>query len=125
MDQPTTLPPAPGPLDGYKKLLAMAVALIAWIAGRWGLDISQADLAGVLTPILVYILAQGRADHGKAAAQIAARAAAPVPDDYVKFPMAESAAPAAPFADKSELPKIKAVASVPDPLPPPPPEEVA
>lgn len=74
MDQPPTPIPPPNPLEGYKKILATLVAVAAYVAARWGWNVDQGDLVAALSPLLVYVIAQGQADHGKEAAKIDARA---------------------------------------------------
>lgn len=58
-----------------KKFLAMLSAIVVYVVGRVGLDISPEALAPVWQAILVFVGAQGVADLGKGAAQV--RAVAP------------------------------------------------
>jgi len=53
-----------------KKFVAMLVAIAVFVAGRFGLDVDPATLDHVFAAILVYVGAQGVADHGKEAAKI-------------------------------------------------------
>lgn len=59
-----------------KKFLAALTAMIVYIAGRFGFDVDTAVLDRIYAALLVYIGAQGIADNGKSAAQVAAAAAA-------------------------------------------------
>lgn len=56
-----------------KKFLVAAVAALVWVAGRAGMDISEADLMPVVGALVAYVLAQGWADKGKGAVQEAAK----------------------------------------------------
>ena len=59
-----------------KKLLALFGGLVYLVAGhKFGMDKESLALGAGL--VSAYILAQGVADHGKAAAEIAARPAQP------------------------------------------------
>lgn len=60
-----------------KKFLTALTAIIVYVAGRFGFDVDTAVLDRIYAALLVYIGAQGIADHGKSAAQITASAAAP------------------------------------------------
>jgi acid phosphatase family membrane protein YuiD len=53
-----------------KKFVAMLVAIAVFVAGRFGLDVDPATLDHVFAALLVFIGAQGIADHGKEAAKI-------------------------------------------------------
>lgn len=55
-----------------KKALMALVALIVFVAGRFGLQLDKAELAGVVGPLWAYVIAQGVADKGKEAAKIEA-----------------------------------------------------
>jgi hypothetical protein len=59
-----------------KKFLAALTAIIVYVAGRFGFDVDTAVLDRIFAALLVYIGAQGIADHGKSAAQITAGAVA-------------------------------------------------
>lgn len=54
-----------------KKFLAMMSAVIVFVVGRVGFDIDASKLDPIWQMILVYVGAQGIADHGKSAALIA------------------------------------------------------
>lgn len=58
-----------------KKAIAMLAGLIAWLVAKIGWDVDTADLIEPLTLVIGYIVGQGIADHGKAAAQVNAAAA--------------------------------------------------
>jgi hypothetical protein len=60
-----------------KKFLTALTAIIVYVAGRFGFDVDTAVLDRIFAALLVYIGAQGIADNGKSAAQIAASAATP------------------------------------------------
>lgn len=62
-----------------KKFLAVITASIVYLAGRWGFDVDPATLDRIYAGLLVFVGAQGLADHGKSAALIAAAAAGPPP----------------------------------------------
>lgn len=57
-----------------KKAIMAIVGVIVWFAGYLGLHLDAAALAEAITPIIVYILGQSVADHGKEAAKITAAA---------------------------------------------------
>lgn len=59
-----------------KKFLAALTAIIVYVAGRFGFDVDTAALDHIFAALLVYIGAQGVADHGKSAAQVRAAGAA-------------------------------------------------
>jgi hypothetical protein len=63
-------------LFASKKFLAALTAIIVYIAGRFGFDVDTSVLDRIFAALLVYIGAQGIADNGKSAAQVAAAAAA-------------------------------------------------
>lgn len=50
-----------------KKFLAALTAVLVYVAGRFGFDVDTAVLDRILAALLVYIGAQGIADHGKSA----------------------------------------------------------
>lgn len=52
-----------------KKAIVAIVAAIVWIAGRFGLQLDQVELAGAVGPLWLYVLSQAFADHGKEAAK--------------------------------------------------------
>lgn len=58
-----------------KKFLTALTAIIVYVAGRFGFNIDTTVLDRIYAALLVYIGAQGIADNGKSAAQIAAAAA--------------------------------------------------
>ncbi|MCA1833049.1 MAG: hypothetical protein ABR520_11305 [Mycobacteriales bacterium] len=53
-----------------KKFLTALTAVIVYLAGRFGFDVDTAVLDRVFAAFLVYIGAQGVADHGKSAAEV-------------------------------------------------------
>ena len=59
-----------------KKALAMAVSVLVWIGGKAGWNLDNETLLGAVTPLWVFILGQGIADHGKEAAKVTADAKA-------------------------------------------------
>lgn len=60
-----------------KKFIAALIAALVWLGGKVGLHVDSETMAGIVGPIVAYVLGQGIADHGKEAAQIAADASAP------------------------------------------------
>jgi len=60
-----------------KKFLAALAAVVIYVAGRFGFDVDAAALDRIFAAFLVYVGAQGIADNGKAAAQIAAATVVP------------------------------------------------
>lgn len=60
-----------------KKAIAMTVGVVIAIAGHFGFAIPGEDITKVVGLIGAYVVAQGIADHGKEAAAITARSAAP------------------------------------------------
>ena len=58
-----------------KKFLAAVMSGAVWAGGKLGLHLEASELYPVVIPHWAYIDGQGWADHGKAAAQIAADAA--------------------------------------------------
>jgi hypothetical protein len=59
-------------LFGSKKFLAVLTAILVYAAGRFGLDVDPATLDRIFAALMVYVGAQGIADHGKSAAEIEA-----------------------------------------------------
>ena len=55
-----------------KKFIMAVIACAAAIAGRYGFDLDQTTTLEVVSILVGAILAQGVADHGKAAAIVAA-----------------------------------------------------
>lgn len=55
-----------------KKFIAALIAALVWLGGKVGLHVDSETMAGIVGPIVAYVLGQGIADHGKEAAQIAA-----------------------------------------------------
>lgn len=53
-----------------KKAVATLVAVLVWVGGRFGLDVSAEDLAPIVALIAAYVVGQGIADHGKEAAKV-------------------------------------------------------
>ena len=60
-----------------KKFIAALIAALVWLGGKVGLHVDSETMAGIVGPIVAYVLGQGIADHGKEAAQITADAGAP------------------------------------------------
>lgn len=58
-----------------KKFLTALTAIIVYVAGRSGFGVDTAVLDRIYAALLVYVGAQGIADNGKSAAQVAAGAA--------------------------------------------------
>jgi hypothetical protein len=56
-----------------KKFLAALAAIVVYVAGRFGFDVDPASLDRIFTALMVYVGAQGIADHGKSAAEIASK----------------------------------------------------
>ena len=52
-----------------KKFRAALAATIVAILGKFGLDIPEGELLAILSPILLYVAAQGVADIGKPRAE--------------------------------------------------------
>lgn len=59
-----------------KKFIATLAGTITAAALKIGLDLPTEDVATVLSPIVIYILAQGWSDRGKEAAKVTAVAEA-------------------------------------------------
>jgi hypothetical protein len=55
---------AKGLLSSKKALMAFISAGV-WALGKAGLDMDTETLAGIVSPLWVYIFGQGIADHGK------------------------------------------------------------
>lgn len=53
-----------------KKFLALVVAVIVAIGGRFGLELDLAEVGLIVGAIAAYIVGQGIADNGKEAAKI-------------------------------------------------------
>ena len=53
-----------------KKFIAMLAGLILAAAAKIGLNLDEAALVTLLSPILAYIIGQGIADHGKERAKV-------------------------------------------------------
>jgi hypothetical protein len=56
-------------LFGSKKFVAMLGGVVIYAAGRFGLDMSQADADRILGMVALYLGVQGAADVGKEAAK--------------------------------------------------------
>jgi hypothetical protein len=56
-----------------KKFIAALLAALVWLGGKVGLHVDTETLAGIVGPIVAYVLGQGIADHGKEAALIAGK----------------------------------------------------
>jgi len=52
-----------------KKALVAIITVIAFVAGRFGLELDVDELAAALAPFYLYLLAQGAADFKKEAAK--------------------------------------------------------
>jgi len=50
--------------------VATLAAVLVWVAGRFGLDVSAEELLPIVSLLAAYVVGQGIADAGKAAAQI-------------------------------------------------------
>lgn len=57
-----------------KKFVAAIIGIIITIGGRYGLNLDPQLVQDVVYILIAYIVGQGIADHGKAAAQITAMA---------------------------------------------------
>ena len=57
-------------LFSSKKFIAALGSVIAAGCASQGLDIETNDIMAILSPMMVYILGQGVADHGKEKAKI-------------------------------------------------------
>jgi hypothetical protein len=55
-----------------KKFVAALIAALVWLGGKVGLHVDTETMAGIVGPIVMYVLGQGVADAGKTAAQITA-----------------------------------------------------
>ena len=62
-----------------KKFLAALTAVIVYVAGRFGFNVDPSTLDHIFAALMIYVGAQGVADHGKSAAEVNAAAAAPAP----------------------------------------------
>lgn len=51
-----------------KKFVAALIAALVWVAGKVGLDVDTETMAGIVGPVVAYVLGQGIADIGKAKA---------------------------------------------------------
>lgn len=86
---------AKGLLSSKKALMAFISAGV-WALGKAGLDMDTETLAGIVSPLWVYIFGQGIADHGKGKEEKkleGAKAAAASPQPVAK-PVDEAADPA-------------------------------
>jgi hypothetical protein len=55
-----------------KKFVAALIAALVWLGGKVGLHVDTETMAGIVGPIVAYVLGQGIADMGKETAKIAA-----------------------------------------------------
>lgn len=55
-----------------KKFLVMVAGLLVAFAARYGLNLDETEVAGILAVLISYIIAQGQADKGKEAAKVVA-----------------------------------------------------
>lgn len=60
-----------------KKFVAAFIAALVWIGGKVGLHASTEVVAGIVGPIVAYVLGQGAADWGKEAAKLNAAKSEP------------------------------------------------
>jgi hypothetical protein len=52
-------------LLGSKKFVAAMIAALVWLGGKVGLHVDTETMAGIVGPIVAYVLGQGMADFGK------------------------------------------------------------
>ena len=57
-------------LFSSKKFVAAFIAVVVAVLAEFGLDIDPQTLMTILSPLMVYIVGQGIADHGKEKAKI-------------------------------------------------------
>jgi hypothetical protein len=55
-----------------KKFIAAQIATLVWLGGKVGLSVDTETMAGIVGPIVAYVLGQGLADAGKEAAKLKA-----------------------------------------------------
>lgn len=55
---------------GQKKGLAVVLSIVAWVGGRFGLNLDPEVLLPAVLPLWVYIFGQGIADMGKEKAKV-------------------------------------------------------
>lgn len=60
-----------------KKFIAAQIGALVWLGGKVGLSVDTETMAGIVGPIVAYVLGQGIADHGKEAALIASKPTEP------------------------------------------------
>jgi hypothetical protein len=48
-----------------KKFVAALIAALVWLGGKVGLHVDTETMAGIVGPIVAYVLGQGMADFGK------------------------------------------------------------
>jgi len=58
-----------------KKLLVMIAGILVAFAARYGLNLDETEVAGILALFIAYILAQGQSDKSKEAEKVKAIAA--------------------------------------------------
>ncbi len=58
------------PRKTFKKLAAALAAVIVAAVSRWGLELDSQDVAILITPFVIYVYSQGRADQGKEAVRM-------------------------------------------------------
>lgn len=62
-----------------KKFAATVAAILVWVLGRAGLDVSDDMLLPIVGSLVAFVLAQGWADKGKEAVKEAAKLRASAP----------------------------------------------
>lgn len=63
-----------------KKFVAALIAALVWLTGKVGLSVDTETMAGIVGPIVAYVVGQGIADAGKEAAKTNAATATAVLD---------------------------------------------
>lgn len=60
-----------------KKFVAALIAALVWLGGKVGLSVDTETMAGIVGPIVAYVLGQGMADFGKEKAVLVEKASEP------------------------------------------------
>ena len=55
-----------------RKFIAMLAGIVVSLAARYGFNLPEREVAGIIGLFIAYILAQGQADKGKEAARVVA-----------------------------------------------------
>ena len=55
-----------------KKFIVMVAGLLVAFAARYGLNLDETEVAGILAVVIAYLFTQGQADKGKEAAKVQA-----------------------------------------------------